>query len=427
MLDVAASRTRLARFGRWGLIAIVILMAAALIGTTWSTNRSVSDASDTLVRGQAEVFRDAVFAAMPRGVQVTDEALAEVLAEHSEDGLRYVALFRRDGGLTARAGESVLPLDDFDTGARDPAIVDGRARVVFGPRPRGERAERAERAGRAGRTGRRAMRRPGAIVVEFEPRVASELHAAARTTVGVGAVAGIALILFAAALVRWYQLEQARERAAEHERRLASLGQMSAVLAHEIRNPIASLKGNAQLLVKMLPDEGKPRSKAQRVVDESVRLEALTNDLLEFARAGKLDRADANPGALLRDAADSVAGDRIDVDDADAPASWSMDAARMRQVLTNLLDNAAQAGDDRVTASASVSGDALVYTVRDRGPGFDADALEHVFEPFYTRKTRGTGLGLAVSRRIVELHGGTLTASNHPEGGAVLRVELPRT
>src|SRR4029077_12240509 len=117
----------------------------------------------------------------------------------------------------------------------------------------------------------------------------------------------------------------AEERIRERERRLASLGEMSAVLAHEIKNPLASLKGNAQLLVQMLPDEdalAKSRTKAKRVVEEAVRLEQLTNDLLQFVRPGAIRRTDVDPAALVREAAESVPGGEVVVDTTGAPATW---------------------------------------------------------------------------------------------------------
>jgi two-component system sensor histidine kinase HydH len=198
------------------------------------------------------------------------------------------------------------------------------------------------------------------------------------------------------------------------------------VLAHEIRNPLASLKGNAQLLAAGLPAGERSQAKAERVVAEATRLETLTNDLLEFARTAQLKLDEVSPGELLRDAAAAVNGARILVDVDDAPRSWPMDRERMLQVLVNLLENGVGMSDEPVSARVLRDERALVFIIRDRGPGFAAADLEHVFEPFFTRRTRGTGLGLAVARRLVELHGGTVVARNAPGGGAELRVTLPR-
>jgi two-component system sensor histidine kinase HydH len=196
---------------------------------------------------------------------------------------------------------------------------------------------------------------------------------------------------------------------------------MSAVLAHEIKNPLASLKGNAQLLAAMLPAGDKPRSKAERVVDEAVRLEKLTNDLLAFVRTGAIERKPTDVAALIRDAA-ARHGDAIRID---APGlAWSLDGDRMRQVLANLIDNAVHAGVPvTVTAHAAHS---LVIEVADKGSGVPADDRDKIFEPFFTKKTQGTGLGLALSRRVVEQHRGTLTVGDNPGGGAIFRVEIPR-
>src|SRR5256885_5864910 len=176
--------------------------------------------------------------------------------------------------------------------------------------------------------------------MEIEPIEADELRESATWTLAIGGIAALTLVGVAVALVRRELRRGAEERTRERERRLASLGEMSAVLAHEIRNPLASLKGNAQLLAAGLDE--KSRAKAERIVDEAKRLERLTTDLLSFVRTGEIQRAPIAPGLLVREAAASVG--EIEVDDAAAPASWPLDAARMRQVLVNLLDNALAAG-----------------------------------------------------------------------------------
>jgi two-component system sensor histidine kinase HydH len=203
---------------------------------------------------------------------------------------------------------------------------------------------------------------------------------------------------------------------------------MSATLAHEIKNPLASLKGNAQLLARMLPAGEKPRAKADRVVDEAMRLEQLTNDLLQFVRTGAIQRAPVAPADVIRDAAGVAARDpaalTLDIDR--APAAWSLDAGRVRQVLINLIDNALAAGPP-VRVRAAVEAGQLVLEVADRGPGIAEADRDKIFEPFHTGKTTGTGLGLAIVRRVVELHHGAIRVLDHEGGGAVFRVELPPT
>jgi two-component system sensor histidine kinase HydH len=204
---------------------------------------------------------------------------------------------------------------------------------------------------------------------------------------------------------------------------------MSAVLAHEIRNPLASLKGHAQLLAGRLAPESAERRKADRVVGEAKRLENLVTDLLAFTRSAPISRRPADPARLLRSAVHEVGGDTFAIEDAGAPAEWSLDPDRIRQALTNLLRNAAQASPEGTTIETSVAAanGKLVFTVRDHGDGLRSGDEVRVFEPFYTTRTQGTGLGLAVASRIADMHDGSITASNHPGGGAIFRIEIPRS
>jgi two-component system sensor histidine kinase HydH len=267
------------------------------------------------------------------------------------------------------------------------------------------------------------------FVVEIEPVQANELRGNATITLGIGALAAASLLGVAIVLVRREARRNADERARERERRLAHLGEMSAVLAHEIKNPLASLKGNAQLLSQMLakalPEGDKPRAKAERVVDEAVRLEQLTNDLLHFVRTGEIKREPVDPAAIVREAAGSVPGD-VSVETSHAPATWSLDGPRIREVVVNLVDNAVAAGPP-VLATVSADGARLVIEVADHGPGVPEEDRDKIFEPFHTGKTQGTGLGLAVARRVVESHGGTLTVLSAPSGGALFRAEIPES
>ncbi len=405
-----------ARLAKWSLVATVALLAGALLVTAWTTYAAVTDASATLIRGQADGLEHALRwqLASPDGPP-TPEQLREVLEEERAAGLRYLAVIERGGELVAEAG---TPSPFARRPGRDPepgepgelASLESRTRTVFRlPSRRGGFRE--------------GHGRPTLVVAEFEPVQAQALRATAKRTFGVGAVAALALIAVSVTLVRRALEKEAQERQREHERRLATVGEMSATLAHEIKNPLASLKGNAQLLAQTLEPNTKPRQKAERVVDEAMRLEALTNGLLEYVRTGTLQRQSAAPGQLLREAAAQVGGE-IAVEDGRAPAQWPLDPERMRQVLVNLLQNAVQAGAP-VRACAALAEGALVFEVEDSGPGVPPEDRERVFEPFFTRKTQGTGLGLAVVKRVVEQHGGTIIVQSAERGGARFRIVLP--
>jgi signal transduction histidine kinase len=125
----------------------------------------------------------------------------------------------------------------------------------------------------------------------------------------------------------------------------------------------------------------------------------------------------------VREAAESVKGD-VSVDTARAPRTWSLDASRIREVVINLVDNAVAAGEP-VTVTVSTEDKKLVIEVSDKGPGVPAEEREKIFEPFFTGKTQGTGLGLAVVRRTLELHGGKIEALDNSGGGARFRAEIP--
>ncbi len=266
-------------------------------------------------------------------------------------------------------------------------------------------------------------------MIEFEPLAVKELSERATRALVSSALAGLVLLGVAGVFWRLIEKREATERRLEHERRLQALGEMSAVMAHEIRNPLASLKGNAQILAERLPEDGRDRKKAVRIVREATRLERLSQALLDFCRTKPIDRQDVDPAALVRETAASLDSGDVEIDAGAAPESWPLDPLRMRQVLANLLGNARQASPEgqAVTVRVTQRNGHLEIAVRDRGDGIAPGDEERIFEPFFTKHTRGTGLGLAVARRVVELHGGTLTAGNLAEGGAELRVSIPKS
>jgi signal transduction histidine kinase len=264
------------------------------------------------------------------------------------------------------------------------------------------------------------------LVMEFAPHAGDAL--ARRALAGVVLASTIAVLLMSIAAFLWHLGRRGEQMRAELERKehLARLGAMSAVLAHEIRNPLASLKGHAQLLAEGHHD-AQTGAQIERVLKDAIRLEVLTNDLLQFARSGSVQTSPASPLGVLEAAASAVDSRRVRVSAEGAPERWSLDAGRMEQVLVNLLDNALRVtpADKHVAAEVARAGADLLYTVRDHGPGVPPAERARVFDAFHTTSVRGTGLGLAVARRIVELHGGRIEIDDGTGGGAVFRVRIP--
>ena len=385
------------------------LMAAGLVATTWASRRAVMAAFAGVRDGQALAAEQAVRADLSDFDGPPSPAeLATLLSQLAAEGVRYLGLVDNHGHLMAEAGTPVGSISTRERRPMEIVHVGGRLRLETRANPR-----------RGWGPGPKSWW----IAIEIDPVEANELRGAATRTLAIGALAALTLLGVSIALVRRELRRNAEERDRERERRLASLGEMSAVLAHEIRTPLASLKGNAQLLAAALPAGEKARAKADRVVDEAVRLEGLTKDLLAFVRTGQLARVSTAPAAIVRDAASAV-DPAIEVDDAAAPAAWPLDAARLREVLVNLLDNARAAGMP-VRIRVASEANRLVFEITDHGPGVPAADRDKIFEPFFTGKTQGTGLGLAIAKRMVELHHGTITIDDAPGGGARFRIELP--
>jgi signal transduction histidine kinase len=251
----------------------------------------------------------------------------------------------------------------------------------------------------------------------------------------ISGLAAIALVVLSVSLVRMlnrYLELKSREGA---EVQLKSLGIMAASLAHEIRNPLGSMKGLTQLAQEELPPNHTAQTKLQTVVSEAQRLEKLVTDLLDFAhpkepRMSEFDLVAFVSGieAMLKPGIES-SGVQLRFLPESTPFLIRSDEAGLRQILLNVLMNALDAtpekGTVQVTARCGDGRKSVIIQVDDSGPGLRAGGPEELFRPFVTTKTRGTGLGLAISRQITERLGGTLTLENLPQAGARCTITLP--
>jgi two-component system sensor histidine kinase PilS (NtrC family) len=225
--------------------------------------------------------------------------------------------------------------------------------------------------------------------------------------------------------------------------RLAAIGRLAAGLAHEIRNPIGSIRGSVEVLRGTLDAQGDDRRLMDIVLRESDRLDAIIRDFLQFSRPPHLVRVPTDVPAML-DEILLMLSNQGGVQGSEAPrvqirrdvpepgAKADVDPAQMRQALWNLCLNAVEAmpqgGELRVGVRTVVaeSGRTLMeITVEDTGVGITAAELTQVFEPFFTTKPQGTGLGLAIAHRIVEDHGGEIRVQSEPWRGSRFTISIP--
>lgn len=232
-------------------------------------------------------------------------------------------------------------------------------------------------------------------------------------------------------------LRRQAEESAESLRRadrLAALGTLTAGMAHEIRNPLGAIGGAAEILDPDYPRDHPRREFLEILRREIARLNVIAGKYLDYARPEAPELRPADLNAIARSAVDLVGKSasktavsfetRLTKEDAHVLA----DPGQIQQVLVNLLLNAAQVQPDggRVEVETAARATEVEISVRDRGPGLPDVPRDRLFEPFFTTREGGTGLGLHVSRRIILSHGGRLEAENAEGGGARFRVVLPR-
>lgn len=223
------------------------------------------------------------------------------------------------------------------------------------------------------------------------------------------------------------------EREGGRRRRLEALGRMAAEVAHEVRNPLGSIRLFASMLHEDLAGEPPLREMADQILAASAALETTVSNLLAFASPPRGARAEIDLAALASDVcalfAPSCAQRGVELT-GPAPADGCRIGAEpegMRQVLLNLLGNALAAtpGGGAIRVGVRREGDRAVMEVADSGHGIAAEDLPRVFDPFFSRTEGGTGLGLSIVHGIVERHGGRIVLDSRPGAGTVARAEIP--
>lgn len=224
-----------------------------------------------------------------------------------------------------------------------------------------------------------------------------------------------------------------KDRELERRRRLASLGELAAGVAHEIRNPLGAIQLYNTLLRKQIPRKPEVVGLVDKIDAGINAIDAIVTDTLALApRSGEL--IERNVLDLLDEVSEACArvlterGVTLAIECAQRELVIPAEPAALKRVFVNLITNAAQASepDTRITISiAPVRDGRVVFRIIDQGPGLQHDVLEKLFDPFFTTKENGTGLGLTIAHRLIEAHSGRITARNAATGGAEFIIVLP--
>ncbi|MCA8944701.1 MAG: HAMP domain-containing histidine kinase [Planctomycetes bacterium] len=368
------------------------------------------------------------------GITATDDALAELYrkrltALQQNSGVRRAAVLRRDGTL-------ILDTQGHDYGSRDYGFAADANELeqCFEQGPLTTITYTDEdgglyRNGFAPVPNEDGTPSEYAVAVELEADYADKLNAIGMT-MGL-TVACVFLVTLAAALLlarAWNRLQRDLSR----QTRLAEQAQFSAGMAHQIKNPLAALRGYVELLARGLSD---PMQKqlADKLVSEVGALDRIVRDFLQFSRGAHGSVEKLTLEAVLRpviESARAVGGEKVSISRQDLPGvELEIDSTAVREALSNVVVNAAEAMRDdggELSVRAQVGGGLVILEIQDSGPGIAEEVRDKLFEPFVTGKADGTGLGLPIARRLLRDLGGDLELIRSDSSGTMFRATFQK-
>ncbi len=425
------------------LLAAVILLSLGLVAVTLLNYRTAVRTADETLQNQG-VSIGLELAAEARARSAWEgPALQELVTALHRREVAYIAIIDREGKILAHTNPRLVgtPLEDAGfLSVRETGQLVGRM-AILGTGEEVFELTMPFHVPSAGPGGITDTRQPRFRILRLALHTAPARQIVHHALIQVGLVGVIVLVLLGLSgwqirtLRRYLRLQ---EEAARQER-LAALGGMAAVLAHEIRNPLGAIKGLAQFLGEKRTGDPTQTEMTQTIAGEAARLERLVNDLLTYARPRPAERRPLVLQLTLREVmvlaqpAADAASVKIRVETDDELPRVMADPEQMKQLFGNLVLNAVQAmpsgGTVRITVRAGVpvssnSAKSIEITVEDTGSGIPEGDLPHIFEPFYTTRTKGTGLGLAICKQIVEAHGGTIRVAQTSPKGTVFEVTL---
>lgn len=250
-------------------------------------------------------------------------------------------------------------------------------------------------------------------------------------------VAIIILWIIGFFFIRALKQSEVLSKAIEEQQRLALLGEMSSRLAHEIRNPLGSIKGFAQLILEEIKransDSFELKDYIQIIIREAKRLETLTDDLLQYSRVKELKPETFDLKALINECVNNIQANanikKVQFRLSNVkPFLIKTDYNKLKQILINIIYNSIEAIEEEgfIEINFTTKDRTVEITIKDNGCGMDEETLKNAFKPFFTTKTQGTGLGLAIVDNLIKSIGGTIELKSKPKSGTIATISLPK-
>jgi two-component system, NtrC family, sensor histidine kinase HydH len=406
---------------RISLALLVVLSSAAVLYTTVRNTRSAASLADQALESTALALSSSAETALRAGVSASGEEISEIFSDRV---VAYALIAGQDGSILFHTNPRLVGarLGKEDSEASWPAKTASGRRTTLGT-------------GVPAYEFNYVLHRPDGtpellrLVLQTTPadRIVLESLRMWWTVGGVLALLWTVGIISERIFSRYLRLQEESERRGQ----LALIGQMTAVLAHEIRNALGSIKGYAQWVdEKIRPDDLK-KPGLTGILQGTGRIESLVNELLLFSREEKFQPEHVHVEPLVREVTEAVVppwNGRLDLDVEGEIKAWA-DREKLYRVISNGVRNAVQSmgGEGVLRVSARADGRRVTIQVEDTGPGIPESEIPLLFTPFHTSKPDGTGLGLAYSKKAVEGMGGRILLKNREGGrGAVLSIQLRR-
>jgi two-component system sensor histidine kinase HydH len=421
------------RYSKKNHLYLVLILITATFATMLSTiltyRNSINAAEDSL-KLQAFGIATSLEASLSRTMQGKDNIFKDIITGGMWEGIAFIALYDKNGTTILHSNENLIGKQIQDEFFK--TVVE-TGKPFYNHMTLG--------------TGEEVFVLNSAIPVQHSEKIlrialhtyhAEKIIRQARIQILSISIVIIVLWVMGYFIIKTVKRSEELKRIMEEKERLAVMGEMASVLAHEIRNPLGSIKGFAQYLmeknkepVPQNTDTGKDYLNI--IVSEAKRLETLTEDLLIYAKPVEVRIAEFDLNELTKEIIHSL----YPPGEAKRDVSFEMsvpdnitiksDKEKLRQIITNIIQNSIDAVKESGTVSvkAEKTNDKIIIIISDNGCGMDSDTKAKAFKPFFTTKAQGTGLGLAVVEKLTKSIGGTVELESEPQKGTVFRIIIP--